>query len=200
MSVLTIKLASLTGFNDEQSMFLYSAHPELNFVAIAVSTMILATLGAVMDVAMSIASTINEIFTIDNTKTVKELFTSGMNVGKDIIGTMANTLILVYLGASLPLLLLASNVDLQKFINLNQVVSLCNSIRTYVSTHNCKFSKSKRNYKRKDGNRDAFEPIVDAVRNNECDTSKNGNNQYCSIGIVNLSKMIHNRNYGLCNN
>ena len=76
-----------------------------------------------MDVGMSIASTINEILSVDNTKTVKELFLSGMNVGRDIIGTMANTLILVYIGGSLPLLLLASNIDFQKFINLNQVVT-----------------------------------------------------------------------------
>lgn len=123
MSFITAKTASLTGFSNENSMFLYSAHPELNFVSITVSTMILATLGAVMDVGMSIASTINEIFAIDNTKTVKELFVSGMNVGRDVIGTMANTLILVYLGASLPLVLLATNIDLQKFINLNQVVT-----------------------------------------------------------------------------
>lgn len=123
LSLLTVKIASLTGFANEHSMFLYSAHPELNFVSITVSTMILATMGAVMDVAMSIASTINEIYSIDNSKTVKELFFSGMNVGRDIIGTMANTLILVYLGSSLPLLLLASNIDFQKFINLNQVVT-----------------------------------------------------------------------------
>ena len=82
-----------------------------------------ATLGAVMDVAMSISSTINEIYEIDKTKGIKELFVSGMNVGKDIIGTMANTLILVYMGGSLPLLLLAENIDMQKFINLNQVVT-----------------------------------------------------------------------------
>ena len=123
LSMLTVKFANLTGFTSEHSMFLYSAHPELNFVAISVSTMILATLGAVMDIAMSIASTINEIHTVDATKTVRELFSSGMNVGRDIIGTMANTLILVYLGASLSLLLLASNIDLMKFINLNQVVT-----------------------------------------------------------------------------
>lgn len=123
LSFLTVKLASLTGFNGENSLFLYSAHPELDFVGIIISTMILATLGAVMDVGMSIASTINEIYTIDNTKTVKELFVSGMNVGKDIIGTMANTLILVYLGGALPLIMLASNIDLQKFFNLNQVVT-----------------------------------------------------------------------------
>lgn len=123
LSLLTVNFAHLTGLTNEHSMFLYSAHPELNFVSIIISMMILATLGAVMDVGMSIASTINEIYTVDNTKTVKELFICGMNVGRDIIGTMANTLILVYIGGALPLLLLASNIDFQKFINLNQVVT-----------------------------------------------------------------------------
>ena len=104
-------------------LFLYSSHPELNFVGITISIMILATLGAVMDVSMSIASTINEIYETDNSKSVKELIISGMNVGRDIIGTMANTLILVYLGGSLPLILLSENIDIQKFINLNQVVT-----------------------------------------------------------------------------
>ena len=123
LSYITMFTAHLTGVTEENSMFLYTAHPELDFIGITISTMILATLGAVMDVAMSIASTINEIYITDNTKTVKDLFISGMNVGRDIIGTMANTLILVYLGGSLPLLLLAGNIDLQKFINLNQVVT-----------------------------------------------------------------------------
>lgn len=123
LAFITVKTAVLTGFNSENTMFLYSAHPELNFISILISTMVLATLGAVMDVGMSIASTINEIYELDNTKTVKELFVSGMNVGRDIIGTMANTLILVYLGGSLPLLLLAANIDFNKFINLNQVVT-----------------------------------------------------------------------------
>ena len=123
LSYTTMLTAHLTGFTDENSMFLYTAHPELDFIGITISTMVLATLGAVMDVAMSIASTINEICSIDDTKTIKELFISGMNVGRDIIGTMANTLILVYLGGALPLILLAGNIDLQKFINLNQVVT-----------------------------------------------------------------------------
>lgn len=123
LSAITMFTAHLTGFAAENTTFLYSVHPELNFIAITISAMILATLGAVMDVAMSISSTINEIYETDNTKTVRELFVSGMNVGRDIIGTMANTLILVYLGGSIPLLLLAGNIDLHKFINLNQVVT-----------------------------------------------------------------------------
>ena len=123
LALLTVKLAHLTGFTSENTGFLYSAHPELNFISITISMIILATLGAVMDVGMSIASTINEIYTVDNTIEIKELFICGMNVGKDIIGTMANTLILVYIGSALPLLLLASNIDFHKFINLNQVVT-----------------------------------------------------------------------------
>ena len=99
--MITVKFANLTGYTSENTMFLYTSHPELNIISIAVASMLLATLGAVMDVAMSIASTINEIFTIDNTKTVKESFKSGMNVGRDIIGTMANTLIFVCLGVFL---------------------------------------------------------------------------------------------------
>ena len=123
LSGITMHTANLTGFSAEYSQFLYSAHPELNFIGITIAAMVLATLGAVMDVAMSISSTINEIYETDNSKNVKELFVSGMNVGRDIIGTMANTLILVYLGGSLPLLLLSANIDIQKFINLNQVVT-----------------------------------------------------------------------------
>ena len=123
LAFITIKLAHLTGVAGENSLFLYSAQPQLNFVLLTIAAIMLATLGAVMDVSMSISSTINELLETDNNLSVKALFLSGMNVGRDIIGTMANTLILVYIGGALPLLLLANNIDMQKFVNLNQVVT-----------------------------------------------------------------------------
>ena len=119
----TIYFARLTGFSDETTLFLYSSHPELDFTSITASIIILAALGAVMDIAMSIASTINEIHINNNNLSTKELFNAGMNVGRDIIGTMANTLILVYLGGAIPLLLLAENIDAFKFLNLNAVAT-----------------------------------------------------------------------------
>ena len=115
--------ARLTGFAGEETMFLYSAHPDLNFKGILSASMIIAALGALMDTSVSIASTINEIYETDKSLSVKKLFISGMNVGRDIIGTMSNTLIIVYLGSSLPLVLLSSNIDIQKFFNLNQVAT-----------------------------------------------------------------------------
>jgi len=123
LSMLAIYFAHLTGFAGEENMFLYAVRPDLSFTGVLSASMIIAALGALMDTAVSIASTINEIHETDSTLGVKELFKSGMNVGRDIIGTMSNTLILVYLGSALPLVLLSNNIDLNKFFNLNQVAT-----------------------------------------------------------------------------
>ncbi|MDR1168596.1 MAG: YibE/F family protein [Heliobacteriaceae bacterium] len=122
-SMAVIYFANLTGFAGEEPLFLYAVRPDLDFKGILSASIIIAALGALMDTGISIASTINEIYETDNSLSVKQLFTSGMNVGKDIIGTMSNTLILVYLGASLPLALLSGSIDLNKFFNLNQVAT-----------------------------------------------------------------------------
>lgn len=123
LSMLAIYFAHLTGFAGEETMFLYTARPDLSFTGILSASMIISALGALMDTAVSIASTVNEIFETDKSLSVKQLFKSGMNVGRDIIGTMSNTLILVYLGSSLTLVLLSSNIDMNKFFNLNQVAT-----------------------------------------------------------------------------
>lgn len=123
LSMIAIYFAHLTGFAGEEPMFLYAARPDLSFTGILSASMVIAALGALMDTAVSIASTINEIYETDKTLSIKQLFKSGMNVGRDIIGTMSNTLILVYLGSALPLVLLSSNIDMNKFFNLNQVAT-----------------------------------------------------------------------------
>ena len=121
LALLAVKTGHLTGFMGEESVFLYTQRPDLSFTGILAASIIIAALGALMDVAVSIASTINEIHLTDKNLGMMALFKSGMNVGRDIIGTMANTLILVYLGSAMPLVLLASNIDTEKFFNLNQV-------------------------------------------------------------------------------
>lgn len=59
---------------------------------------LIAASGAVMDVGMSIASTLNELKEKNPMMTSGELFRSGMNVGRDMMGTMSNTLILAFTG------------------------------------------------------------------------------------------------------
>jgi uncharacterized membrane protein len=69
-----------------------------------VAGIIICSLGAVMDVAMSISSTIEEIHAANPALTQKELFESGMNVGRDAAGTMTNTLILALIGGDFSLM------------------------------------------------------------------------------------------------
>ena len=67
---------------------------------------VIGALGAVMDVSMSIASALEEIMINSPKITPTEVVKSGLNIGRDIMGTMSNTLILAYIGSALPFILL----------------------------------------------------------------------------------------------
>lgn len=111
----------LSGFNmaEAESLMLIAGDNQFYIHGLLVAGIIIAALGAVMDVAMSIASAVNEIHAVNPDLTFKQLVTSGMNVGKDAMGTMANTLILAFTGSSLNLLLLVFSygISLAQFIN-----------------------------------------------------------------------------------
>ncbi len=70
-----------------------------------VAGIIISALGAVMDVAMSISSSLEEVYAANPSLTRKMLFRSGMNIGRDMVGTMTNTLILAFLGSEFTLML-----------------------------------------------------------------------------------------------
>jgi len=89
-----------------ESLLLISGDGGLKVKGLLICGVLLSSLGAVMDVAMSISSSINEIHIVNKKLKWKELFVSGMNIGKDAMGTMANTLILAFTGSSLNLMLL----------------------------------------------------------------------------------------------
>lgn len=77
-----------------------------------VAGVIISALGAVMDVAMSISSALGELKAVNPGLTVKALWKSGMNIGRDMVGTMTNTLILAILGSSMVLILYLHSLDL----------------------------------------------------------------------------------------
>ena len=120
-----IKIAPLSGLASSEAMILWgNQYYDLNFKGLLAAGMIVSCLGAVMDVAISISSSIYEIKGANPNYTQSILFKSGMNVGKDIMGTMVNTLVLAYTGMGLPLLLLISHEkNPSKFLNLKLVVS-----------------------------------------------------------------------------
>ncbi len=77
-----------------------------------VAGIIISALGAVMDVAMSISSALWEVKTVNPALGPKELWKSGMNIGRDMVGTMTNTLILAFLGSGFTLIIYLYSLNL----------------------------------------------------------------------------------------
>lgn len=103
---------------------------------------IIGSLGAVMDVAVSITSSINELHETDPNMSKKSMFKSAINIGNDIIGTMINTLILAYIASSIFTLLLiyiqANEYPLIRILNFQDIAveimrSICGSIGILIA-------------------------------------------------------------------
>jgi len=120
-------MANLTGLGNEEAQMLMFVPSEVqfDFRGLLFSGIILGALGAVMDVSMSVASAMSEIREHNSGIRPTSMIKSGMNVGKDMMGTMSNTLILAYVGGSLHLMLLflAYDVPFSEIINRDMIAS-----------------------------------------------------------------------------
>ena len=126
LALIVSNIMHLTGLIDDESMFLLLLNTEkpIDLKAILWSGIVIGSLGAVMDVSMSIASAMNELAENMCERNLKSMLKSGFNIGKDAIGTMTNTLILAYIGSSLSivLLLMVNYKDVLLLFNLEMIV------------------------------------------------------------------------------
>lgn len=124
LSAIVTYQINLKGLGDEEMQMLIYMTKNINFSfsGLFLSGILLGALGAVMDVSISIVSAICEIINVNPNMSIMELFKSGMNVGKDIMGSMANTLILAYAGSSMYTLLLTSSYGMSFTSIMNQDV------------------------------------------------------------------------------
>ena len=126
IAAIMSKLLNITGVIDEDYIFIMTAELQrsLDLVGIVWGGIVIGSLGAVMDVAMSIASAMNELSENMKEKNFSNMLKSGMNIGRDAIGTMTNTLILAYVGSSLAtiLLLMIYNKNILSLFNMEMIV------------------------------------------------------------------------------
>lgn len=101
---------------------------------------VIGALGAVMDVAMSISSALWELKTVNPEMTGKELWRSGMNIGRDMVGTMTNTLILAFVGGSFVLILYLYSLELpihellsSSYLSIEVISGVASSIGVVLS-------------------------------------------------------------------
>ena len=127
LALIAIHGTYLTGIDEEQATMLKVLYlQDVDFRELLFSGIILGALGAVMDVAVSIAAAQYEMKQLAPATKFKTLVSSGLAVGRDVMGTMANTLVLAYIGGALPLILLISaqpNIDLLRVLNLNMIAA-----------------------------------------------------------------------------
>ncbi len=106
LATLFTNLADFTGASNEDALLVGLGTKAIDLKGLVLAGMVLGALGALDDITITQASAVGELRTADPTLSRRELYRSGMRIGRDHIASTVNTLALVYTGASLPLLIL----------------------------------------------------------------------------------------------
>ncbi len=119
------EISHLTGFSSEEAQMLFFMEQSIDIRGLLFAGIIIGSLGAVTDVGMSVASAASEVRDVDPNIGPYQLTRAALNVGRDIMGTMSNTLVLAYVGGAMPLLLLLMGYEMEwmKIINLDLIAT-----------------------------------------------------------------------------
>ena len=127
LSLLLSSVLHLTGYVDEHSIYLTYLPTEtpIDLKAIIFGGIVVGSLGAVMDVAMDISSALSELHRHAEHLSFRSLVKSGISIGRDIIGTMSNTLVLAYIGSALSTVLLITTyaLSLSELLNREMIIA-----------------------------------------------------------------------------
>ncbi len=123
---IAAKIGGVTTFqmDEAEALLLLKSNYDIRLRGLFISGILIAAMGAVMDIAMSISSAVEEIHQANAKLGFKELFASGMKIGRDAMGTMANTLVLAYVGGSLNMMVLiySYGVSFNQLMNTDFVI------------------------------------------------------------------------------
>ena len=112
LATLFTELTHLTGFSSEEATFLQLTGADLSLQGLLLAGMVIGALGVLDDVTISQASTVLALRGANPALGFRELFSRGLRVGRDHVSATVNTLVLAYVGASLPVLLIFSSAEL----------------------------------------------------------------------------------------
>lgn len=135
LAYLFVNLAHITGFASEEASFLDLAkNGAVNIQTLLIAGIVVGALGVLDDVTISQVSIVNELLKTGKKYTFSELYQSSMNVGRDHVASVVNTLVLVYAGANLPLLLLFQDNSLSVRYIINTEIVAEEIVRTLVGS------------------------------------------------------------------
>ncbi|MBP8978953.1 YibE/F family protein [Candidatus Dojkabacteria bacterium] len=112
LSVIFSNLAHLSGAESEEVLFLQGMNnTTYNLKGLLLAGILIGTLGIMDDITISQTSIVHQLYDLKKDISTRELFQRSLELGRDHIASMINTLILVYAGASMPLLLLFMSAE-----------------------------------------------------------------------------------------
>jgi uncharacterized membrane protein len=119
LAVLFVELTHLTGLSGEEATLLQANELDVSLRGLVLAGIVIAALGVLDDMTVSQASTVMALRAADPTQGFRELFVGALRVGRDHVSATVNTLVLAYVGASLPLLLIfsAATLDFLEVVN-----------------------------------------------------------------------------------
>jgi uncharacterized membrane protein len=112
LALIFTKAAHLTGFSNEEAAYLDLAGADISLEGLVLAGIVIGALGVLDDVTVSQASTVMALRAANPSLRFRALFTVAQRVGRDHVSATVNTLVLAYVGASLPVLLIFSSSDL----------------------------------------------------------------------------------------
>jgi uncharacterized membrane protein len=134
LGVLFTELAHLTGYGSEEALMISFDATQVSLKGLLLAGLLVGALGALTDITIVQASVIRELSHLNPELDWPELYSRGMNVGLDHIGSLVNTLVLAYVGSALPLLVLLNLNDftLGRALNIELVAS--EVVHTFVGS------------------------------------------------------------------
>lgn len=102
---LFVTLAQLSGFASEEAVIVQLSTTQIDAAGLVLAGVVIGALGALDDVTVTQASAVWELRAANPAMTARELYRAGVRIGRDHIASTVNTLLLAYVGASMPLLL-----------------------------------------------------------------------------------------------
>ena len=134
-AIFSVRLTDLSGFANDASVYLnFNTNGSLDFTALLLGAMIIGVLGVLDDIAVTQAAVVTELCNSNASLSRAEVYRKALRVGREHVGALVNTLVLAYVGVSLPLLLQFYTAASSLSMSLNTELFATEIVRTIVGS------------------------------------------------------------------
>lgn len=136
LAAWVVDMTHLTGFASDEATFLdFNTEGQLDFAGLLLAGIIIGVLGVLDDIAITQVAVVRELYSLNPNLSRKEVFTRALRVGKEHVSALVNTLVLAYVGVSLPLLLYVSTLGVSDVsLVINSEIFATEIVRTILGS------------------------------------------------------------------